>query len=458
VNTNKPGWRNVLTYSSADNGANWSEKNWASNISVNANNAVAVIANSSLVVLARFDQSSGTGNSIRCFYNNGGAWAESRVVTTSSNTAGFIGTPKVVVKRSGSNIGRIFCVCSIRDSNDTSDITHVRILYSDNYGASWAVAANLRDADRTIDVPEITESGNGDVYVGACYYNGLFETYKIVNGTLSVVKQPLTMATGTGGTAVDAYSKASVGWAYTPILPPYYTYFEKLSLNTAPNPPTFYSPGGTALTTYNQRPRIYFVGTDADGNNLAYNIQVATDPTFASGVVFDRGSLSSPNDFYNSAGWYPSSSGIWWNAPSSLAYGTYYVRVRATDASTFGNFSATLTLTIANPDWTNPNILEADSGIRKIWIDELRIKINTARTSRGLAAYMFTDPVITAESTAVRAIHVTQLRTAIVELFNLIGSFAYATTPTFTDPIISAGLTQRKGKHIKELRSVVELL
>jgi hypothetical protein len=48
---------------------------------------------------------------------------------------------------------------------------------------------------------------------------------------------------------------------------------------------------------------------------------------------------------------------------------------------------------------------------------------------------------------SIKAIHITQLRSAMAPVLTAIG-----VTPAYTDPTITAGVTKVKGAHIRELR------
>jgi hypothetical protein len=99
--------------------------------------------------------------------------------------------------------------------------------------------------------------------------------------------------------------------------------------------------------------------------------------------------------------------------------------------------------------WTDPVITADTTKIRKVHIDELRSWINNRRADAGLSAYPWTDPTITAGSTKIRKVHIDEMRTAINEVYIACGQ----TPPTWTDPTITAGSTKIRKVHIDELRS-----
>jgi hypothetical protein len=70
---------------------------------------------------------------------------------------------------------------------------------------------------------------------------------------------------------------------------------------------------------------------------------------------------------------------------------------------------------------------------------------------KGLGPYAFTDPMLTARSTSVRAVHLTELRAALAEAYAVAG----AAPPIYTDQAITPGVTTIKAAHITELRAAV---
>ena len=71
--------------------------------------------------------------------------------------------------------------------------------------------------------------------------------------------------------------------------------------------------------------------------------------------------------------------------------------------------------------------------------------------AKGLGPFPFADALLTPQAATVRALHIVELRTALME--------AYAVTPApppvFTDPQITPGVTTVKAVHITEIRAAL---
>jgi subtilisin family serine protease len=92
--------------------------------------------------------------------------------------------------------------------------------------------------------------------------------------------------------------------------------------------------------------------------------------------------------------------------------------------------------------------------IKAVHITELRTRIDEVRTARGLSKFSWTDATLTQNSTPIKAVHFQELRTALDAAYTAAGK----TLPSYTDPTIVAGSTVIKAAHITELRSAVTAL
>lgn len=186
-------------------------------------------------------------------------------------------------------------------------------------------------------------------------------------------------------------------------------------------------------TIYNQRPRVTFSATDVNGDSISqYEVWFAADSGFTQNVVSGVVQTST------------------YTATADIGTGLRYARVRAYDGYDWGVWT-TISFTVGT---FTGNILDTDTGVRKVWIDELRTANNQIRSARGMAAFTFTDAAITADTTETRAIHLTELRTAYEQIASNLG----VTVPAWTDPIIVPDETNRSGVHWKQLRALAARL
>ena len=102
--------------------------------------------------------------------------------------------------------------------------------------------------------------------------------------------------------------------------------------------------------------------------------------------------------------------------------------------------------------FTDDSLSAGSTVVKTIHITELRTRINAVRVARGLAAFSFTDPDLSGAT--IKAIHITELRTALVAAYVAAG----LVPPTFTDPTLTVGATLVKAVHIAELRADVVAL
>src|SRR5204863_203131 len=88
--------------------------------------------------------------------------------------------------------------------------------------------------------------------------------------------------------------------------------------------------------------------------------------------------------------------------------------------------------------------LTAGMPVKAVHVTQLRTAVNAVRTLAGSGAYSYTDAVITAGSTRAKAIHITDLRTALIAARATLGLPAL----TFTDSTLTGGVTVIKAAHI----------
>ena len=93
--------------------------------------------------------------------------------------------------------------------------------------------------------------------------------------------------------------------------------------------------------------------------------------------------------------------------------------------------------------FTDATLTAQETAIKAVHITDLRSAINTLRTRNGLSAFAYTDATLTPGSTVVKGIHLTELGTALREM------------GPFTDPAIVVGQTVITATHLNELRKAV---
>lgn len=132
-----------------------------------------------------------------------------------------------------------------------------------------------------------------------------------------------------------------------------------------------------------------------------------------------------------------------------LANTTYVYKVLAVDASNtksaYSNADAATTIL-----FTDDPIVIGSTVVKAVHITELRTAVNAMRAAAGLGAATFTDTNVS--GLAIKAVHVSELRTALDAARS-----GLALPPlTYTDPTLTAGSTSVKGAHFQELRNGVK--
>lgn len=135
---------------------------------------------------------------------------------------------------------------------------------------------------------------------------------------------------------------------------------------------------------------------------------------------------------------------------SAQANKAYLYKVRAVDAlSSIGPDSALdLATTVIFAD--DPLVAQTTS-VKAVHVTALRTAVNAVRALAGLSASTFTDSTITAQSTQVKAVHVTELRSALNAARSTLGLSALS----YTDPSLAAGVAV-KAAHVTDLRNGVK--
>ena len=131
---------------------------------------------------------------------------------------------------------------------------------------------------------------------------------------------------------------------------------------------------------------------------------------------------------------------------SQLMRGTYTIEVTTFTAARTGDF--VLRVRASRP-FTDDTIV-AGTAIKAVHVTELRERVNDLRRWAGLPPYSWTDPNIQPGVTPVKAVHLIQLRRALNEAYDAAG----LNRPRYTE-VVEAGIPI-KAEHINELRRAVD--
>jgi hypothetical protein len=124
--------------------------------------------------------------------------------------------------------------------------------------------------------------------------------------------------------------------------------------------------------------------------------------------------------------------------------------VRASNAFGPAANSATATIDVVSyPPFTDNTLVAGVTAIRAVHITELRTRIDALRVRFALAPYAWTDPVLTVGVAAIKAQHIVDLRIALSQAY----AAAAMTPPVFTDASLAGA--SMKVAHIAELRAAV---
>jgi alpha-tubulin suppressor-like RCC1 family protein len=100
--------------------------------------------------------------------------------------------------------------------------------------------------------------------------------------------------------------------------------------------------------------------------------------------------------------------------------------------------------------FTDDPLTERTTAVKVVHLTELREAIGQLRVKQGLSPFRWTDPTLVAGVTVVKAVHLTELRAALDEVYAAAGRDA----PAYTGAI-NAGVTKITAAHIKELRGAI---
>ena len=101
--------------------------------------------------------------------------------------------------------------------------------------------------------------------------------------------------------------------------------------------------------------------------------------------------------------------------------------------------------------FTDDPVVQATTAIKAVHITELRQAAAAMRATAGLTAAVFTDPGLAAGS-LLKAVHVEELRTALTAARTTLG----LPLAPYTDATITPGVTTAKAAHLEQLRAAAK--
>ena len=131
-----------------------------------------------------------------------------------------------------------------------------------------------------------------------------------------------------------------------------------------------------------------------------------------------------------------------------LMAGTYTIEATTYTAAESGEF--VLTVIALRPFTDNPIV--AGTAIKAVHVTELRERVDDLRLAHGLPPYFWAHPNIQPGVTRVSAVHLAQLRWALNGAYDAAG----LSRPQYTE-VVEAGIPI-KAEHINELRRTVDAL
>ena len=136
---------------------------------------------------------------------------------------------------------------------------------------------------------------------------------------------------------------------------------------------------------------------------------------------------------------------------TAVSEGTAAIRVTAVDPGGLSAAQAfTVTVEAMRAPFTDDPIVPGVTPIKAVHFTELRTRIDALRSAAGVPRFSWTDLVLRAGVTRVRRVHLLELRAALAGAYSAAGRAA----PRWTDPSPTAG-TAIRAVHVTELRAAV---
>ncbi len=216
--------------------------------------------------------------------------------------------------------------------------------------------------------------------------------------------------------------------------------------NQIPAQPTLIFPKANT-TIYNLTPRIGFTyGIDADGQAVLGTVEIdSVDKDATTDYWSNKGSKTTAASSLVQ-GW-------------TLAAGEYTADYLSNDGL-IDNTEQSVTFNVAEPSWTDSTLVSGSTPIKAVHITELRDVIDDIYDYYGLTNPTWTD-TLTSGTTPIMAVHLTEMRNAIEAVRTYVNGFDSGTSKdiaafSWTDSTLTN--KRIKAVHIQELRNAVVTL
>jgi hypothetical protein len=294
-----PNSKNIFYTKSTDGGSTW-----AAATQLTTDNASGVqndhpsiaIKSDGHPIISNVQQAASIDDLISVQKYNGSSWSSTGVYFPQT-AEGFT---SILVKKNGSNIGRIFVALEWSNS--------IRVRYSDDGGSGWS---SLTNDGFTGTKPTISENALGEVFV--FYQTGSNVVYRpIANGGTSFLSES-TVNAGSNPSVMEREVSTVIGIVY---MDASVVKFDKLLYNATPLAPTNLVPTGGTIKDRAQVIRFSWQYNDSPGDtqskfDLQYRLQGAGTWTTVT--------QTTPNQFYDMPA-------------ATLAAGAYEWQVRTYDS------------------------------------------------------------------------------------------------------------------------------
>jgi hypothetical protein len=207
---------------------------------------------------------------------------------------------------------------------------------------------------------------------------------------------------------------------------------------TYPNPIEFRFPHTTATVVANNVVDGSIVARDGATGSVTGNYTSATAALFANAALGDLHLTPPSTVLLNQVTTVPASAPLDWDG-----------QPRPAGAADIGADE----FVVSFAGFTDAALTAGATVIRAVHVTELRVRIDALRNRFGLVAFNWTDPSLGA-GTIARALHLADLRTAIAQAYVAAGRAA----PTFSNPTLSPQSSVIRAVHIIELREAVVAL